>query len=172
MTNSEMFLHLSNLLRYPDEDLKLSGKEWGSAGHPHLPAAGSFTEYAVATPLLDMQADFVRCFDLNPSCSLYLTSHAYGDSPLQGRALAAFAELYRDAGYEPPKGEMPDYLPLVLEFMAVAPPWATACICEKFTPAVRGIGENLQQIQSPWAGLLCAAAHAMEACVASSEEPV
>lgn len=172
MTNSERFLQLSNLLRYPDESLKLSGKEWGRSGQPQLAAASNFAEYVATTPLLDMQADFVRCFDLNPACSLYLTSHAYGDSPLQGRALAAFAELYRDAGYEPPKEEMPDYLPLVLEFMAVAPPWAAACLCEKFTPVVRGISENLQQEQSPWATLLCAATQAMEACVLSSEEPV
>lgn len=172
MTDSEVFLQLANLLRYPDEDLKLLGKEWGRHGHQHLAEAGDFLDYAATTPLLDMQADFVRSFDLNPAGSLYLTSHTYGNSPLQGRALAAFTELYRDAGYEPPKEEMPDYLPLVLEFMAVAPSWATACLCEKFTPTVRDISDGLERAQSPWAGLLRAAAHAMKSCVPTSEEPV
>lgn len=167
MMDSAIFLRLADLLRYPDEDLKVLGKEWSKHGYPYLTEADNFSEYVAATPLLDMQADFVHCFDLNPSCSLYLTSHTYGDSPLQGRALAAFAELYRDAGYEPPREEMPDYLPLVLEFMAVAPLWATVCLCEKFTPVVRTLSENLKQAQSPWAGLLRAAAHAMESCIPS-----
>ncbi|MDD4701531.1 MAG: nitrate reductase molybdenum cofactor assembly chaperone [Desulfovibrio sp.] len=172
MTYPDVFLHLANLLRYPDEDLKLLGEELGRHNHPNLTETSSFLEYMANTPLLDMQADFVRYFDLNPAGSLYLTSHAYGNSPLQGRALAAFTELYRDAGCEPPAEEMPDYLPLVLEFMAVAPPWATSCLCEKFTPTVCGISDALEQTQSPWAGLLRAAAHVMGACAPTSEEPV
>lgn len=172
MTEAETCLRLAHLLRYPDEELKMLVKEWSPRNPAELTAAAPFLEYAASTPLLDMQADFVRYFDLNPSASLYLTSHAYGNSPLQGRALAAFTELYRDTGCLPSGDEMPDYLPMVLEFLAVAPPWAAVCLCEKFTPVVQNISASLEQEQSPWAGLLSAAAQVMQHCIPSIEEPV
>lgn len=53
------------------------------------------------------------------ACPLHGT--ATGDDPRLGRALAGLNELYRDAGFEPVQGLLPDYLPLVLEFFAAAP---------------------------------------------------
>lgn len=193
MTRSRTFLWAAHLLRYPDEELQALARHARQAAAPADTAtqAGSsdpgisdkpenletldlasapawavaFLEHVSVTPLLDMQADFVRTFDLNPAASLYLTTHAYGDSPLQGRALAALTELYRDSGCTPVGGELPDCLPLMLEFLALAPSWAAACLCEKFAPVVRGISTHLATEDSPWANLMQAVVQTMLECV-------
>lgn len=162
MTRAETFLWAAQLLRYPDEELTALAHE---ARREPAPAwAAAFLDHAAATPLLDLQAAFVQTFDLNRAACLYLTTHVYGDSPLQGRALAALTELYRDSGCTPCGGELPDYLPLVLEFLAMAPAWAAACLCEKFAPAARNIAAHLAAENNPWAPVLHAAADAMREC--------
>ena len=74
-----------------------------------------------ARPLLDLQEHYTAVFDLNPAASLNLTWHFLGDREDRGRALAELLEVYRQAGFEPAVDDLPDYLPLLLEFMAAAP---------------------------------------------------
>ena len=173
--NRTTFFWAAHLLRYPDAEWQnlAQGTEY-----PELPQlqgsepplwASQLMQYAACTPLLDMQCDFVDTFDHSTGACLYLTTHAYGDSPLQGRALAALSELYRDAGYMFLGKEMPDYLPVMLEFLAVAPPWAAACLCEKFAPAAQKISQHVAARQSPWAGLFAAVAEAMQACLPADQ---
>jgi nitrate reductase delta subunit len=52
---------------------------------------------------------------------LYLTYYRHGDTRRRGMALLAFKTAYRAAGLEPAGAELPDYLPVVLDFAAVAP---------------------------------------------------
>lgn len=104
--------------------------------------------------LTEWQALYVQSFDLDPASSLHLTWHVYGDSPRQGRALAAVNEIYRDAGFSPVPGELPDYLPMMLEFMAVAPAWATHCLGKKFGPTVAQLAAHLDSQNNPYAPLL------------------
>ena len=170
MTRAETFLWVAQLLRYPDEELTALAHETHEARREPVPAwAAAFLDHAAATPLLDLQAAFVQTFDLNRAACLYLTTHVYGDSPLQGRALAALTELYRDSGCTPSGGELPDYLPLVLEFLAMAPAWAAACLCEKFAPAAQNIAAQLAAENSPWAPRLRAAADAMRECAPDAD---
>lgn len=104
--------------------------------------------------LTEFQCAYVQAFDMEPSSSLHLSWHVYGDSPRQGRALAAFNEIYHDAGFDPLPGELPDYLPLVLEFMAFGPQWAAQCLCQQFGFTIRKLADQLAAAQSPYAALL------------------
>lgn len=61
-----------------------------------------------------------------------------------GRALAGLNELYRDAGFEPVQGLLPDYLPLVLEFFAAAPDWARVVLLDGFGKELIGIYAALE----------------------------
>lgn len=70
--------------------------------------------------------------------------HRYGDDPRLGRALAGLNELYRDAGFEPVQGLLPDYLPLVLEFFAAAPDWARVVLLDGFGKELIGIYAALE----------------------------
>lgn len=63
---------------------------------------------------------YVETFDFNPGCALYLTAQEMGDSRDRGRALIELAGLYSLAGYDVPEGQLPDYVPMLLELVAVS----------------------------------------------------
>ncbi|MYR61566.1 nitrate reductase molybdenum cofactor assembly chaperone, partial [Streptomyces sp. SID625] len=66
-------------------------------------------------------ARYVATFDHTRSRSLHLTYYRHGDTRARGMALLALKHAYRRAGQDPPEGELPDFLPLMLEFAALAP---------------------------------------------------
>ena len=69
----------------------------------------------------DVARHYVETFDLRRRCALYLTYYRYGDTRKRGMAMLAFKAAYRAAGFEPTDSELPDYLPLVLDFAALHP---------------------------------------------------
>jgi nitrate reductase delta subunit len=73
-----------------------------------------------ATPLPEVQQHYVETLDLKRRCSLYLTYYTHGDTRKRGVALLRFKSVYRDAGLVMGDDELPDYLPVVLEFAATA----------------------------------------------------
>jgi nitrate reductase delta subunit len=64
---------------------------------------------------------YVATFDFSEPTALYLTAHELGDSRQRGSALLALRYLLRGAGFEPVGAELPDYLPMLLEFLASVP---------------------------------------------------
>ena len=83
-----------------------SGGSWPGCG-PHRP-----TEVA---------QHYVETFDLRRRCALYLTYYRYGDTRKRGMAMLGFKTAYRAAGFVPCEDELPDYLPMVLDFAALRP---------------------------------------------------
>jgi nitrate reductase delta subunit len=94
----------------------------------------------------------VATFDLRRRCALYLTYYRYGDTRKRGMAMLAFKAAYRTAGFEPTGDELPDYLPLVLDFASLHPRG------EKLLRAHRADLElllrALRQAGSPYAGVI------------------
>lgn len=66
---------------------------------------------------LDLQTKYVELFDQTPSLSLHLFEHILGDSKERGLALSDLSELYQSHGFILQKNELPDYLPVFLEFL-------------------------------------------------------
>lgn len=64
---------------------------------------------------------YVSTFDLKEKLSLYLTAHEYGDSPNRGGALITLQKIIKELGYERVNDELADYIPMLLELLAVAP---------------------------------------------------
>ena len=86
------------------------------------PAAAKFGQFLAwlrATPPGAVARHYVATFDLRRRCALYLTYYRYGDTRKRGMAMLGFKAEYRAAGYEPAEDELPDYLPLVLDFAAL-----------------------------------------------------
>ena len=111
-----------------------------------------------ARPLLDLQEHYTAVFDLNPAASLNLTWHILGDREDRGRALAELLEVYRQAGFEPAVDDLPDYLPLLLEFMAAAPqseihPLIGRCL--SVLPAITGCLRENGSLYAPLLEMLC-----------------
>jgi nitrate reductase delta subunit len=82
---------------------------------------GTFIGWLSRTPPDTVAQHYVATFDLRRRCALYLTYYRYGDTRKRGMAMLAFKAAYRAAGYEPSDSELPDYLPLVLDFAALHP---------------------------------------------------
>lgn len=82
---------------------------------------GRFLRWLRATPPSQVAQHYVQTFDLRRRCSLYLTYHRYGDTRKRGMAMVVLKTAYRDAGFVPSDDELPDYLPMVLDFAALCP---------------------------------------------------
>ncbi len=116
----------SILLQYPDERVLACLDDVAGA----LPAIGNppvrtlladFTGWLATVTAIQAAQHYVTTFDHTRKRSLYLTYYRHGDTRARGMALLALKHTYRSAGYEPPERELPDFLPLVLEFAALAP---------------------------------------------------
>ena len=112
------------LLSYPDQGFAddLSAVSEATAG---LPRGSARTALSAATEWLgemtptEVAATYVDTFDLSRGTSLYLTYYRHGDTRERGMALAALVDAYRAAGFAPSPGELPDFLPAMLELAAV-----------------------------------------------------
>lgn len=80
-----------------------------------------FLRWLRTTPPTEVAQHYVETFDLRRRCALYLTYYRYGDTRKRGMAMLAFKTAYRTAGFVPSDEELPDYLPLVLEFASLTP---------------------------------------------------
>ena len=88
---------------------------------PAREAFARFLAWLRATPPTEVAQHYVETFDLRRRCALYLTYYRYGDTRKRGMAMLAFKTAYRDAGFVPREDELPDYLPMVLDFAALRP---------------------------------------------------
>ena len=86
-----------------------------------------FLAWLRATAPTEVAQHYVQTFDLRRRCALYLTYYRYGDTRKRGMAMLRFKSAYRRARFEPSDQELPDYLPLVLEFAALTPSASRFC---------------------------------------------
>lgn len=109
----------SLLLDYPTQRL-LDALDRIEALVPAHPQLGPVIAHLRATPLRDLQEEYVATFDHTRKCALYLTYFAYGDTRRRGAALLRFKEVYRASGvvWDESTGELPDHLCAVLRFGA------------------------------------------------------
>ncbi|CAB1129005.1 Nitrate reductase molybdenum cofactor assembly chaperone [Candidatus Hydrogenisulfobacillus filiaventi] len=103
---------------------------------------------------LDLEAHYVEVFDFAEDTGLALTFHEHGDSRARGQALLALQDLLRQEGFRPQPGVLPDHLPLLLEFLAVAPESpARAAVARRVAPVAARLAERLQARGSPYAAV-------------------
>jgi len=114
---------------------------------------GSFLEWYRAQSLDQLRESYVDNFDFDRRHSLHLTYQLHGDSRQRGLALLKIKNVYRDAGLVPAEGELPDYLPLMLEFAVLAPAPAGRELLDRYRESLELIRAGLKDAESPWAGL-------------------
>lgn len=71
--------------------------------------------------LFDVQESYVMLFDRSRTLSLNLFEHVHGESRDRGGAMVSLIETYREGGFEPATTELPDHLPVLLEFLSTRP---------------------------------------------------
>ncbi|MGB6579842.1 MAG: nitrate reductase molybdenum cofactor assembly chaperone, partial [Streptosporangiaceae bacterium] len=84
-------------------------------------AFARFLLWLRATPPTEVGQHYVETFDLRRRCALYLSYYRYGDTRKRGMSMLTFKTAYRAAGFDPSDDELPDYLPMVLDFAALTP---------------------------------------------------
>lgn len=154
---------LSILLHYPDREVwehlaELEAEvERMSRDEVRKELAASLGEMRRRS-LMDLQQAYTAAFDMNPATTLNMTYHRYGDTEKRAAALVRLRQAYRRAGFECTGAELPDYLPLMLEFLSECPdPSTGAFVWQSLEPA-GSISEKLQADAPVYAGLLKAVA--------------
>ncbi|WP_280351400.1 nitrate reductase molybdenum cofactor assembly chaperone [Nocardia abscessus] len=113
-------------------------------------------DYLRTTPPLELAADYVATFDMRRRASLHLTFYAYGDTRKRGMALLRFKHAYRHAGVELGDEELPDHLPVLLEFAATVDPIGGERLLGEHVPVLELLRLSLADNGSPYAGVLAA----------------
>lgn len=152
---------LSLLLGYPDEALQRAAPEIAAMlrGTAALPAdiaqrLAALAESIGAGDLLDRQEAYVALFDQTRSLSLYLFEHVHGESRDRGQAMVDLRNLYEEHGLEMEDGELPDFLPLFLEFLDTIPQEEARGLLGDVRPIAETLAKRLGKRRSLYASVL------------------
>jgi nitrate reductase delta subunit len=153
----------SLLLDYPDEGL-LDRLDLIHAASRSLPVAvgGPLRACVVhleATPLTQLQQEYVETFDTRRRCNLFLTYFAHGDTRKRGMALLRFKQTYLRSGFDfdadtERGGELPDHLCVVLEYAATIDQRLGWGLLLDHRAGLELLRLSLRDAGSPWAGVV------------------
>lgn len=155
------FRILSALLCYPEQALRDALAEFGPVldAEATLPRdaradLGHFIAELGEGELLDAQERYVALFDRNRSLSLHLYEHVHGESRDRGQAMVRLNTLYQLHGLDATTRELPDYLPLYLEFLSIVPEKAARSLLAEAVHVVGALRRKLEKRDSPYAAVL------------------
>ncbi|MEO1139318.1 MAG: nitrate reductase molybdenum cofactor assembly chaperone [Pseudomonadota bacterium] len=118
----------SLLLSYPTRELQHAMPEISAvlASDTRLTAAARralrpLVEELSGRDIYDLEEQFVLLFDRSRTLSLNLFEHVHGESRDRGGAMVSLVETYREGGFDPATSELPDHLPVLLEFLSTQP---------------------------------------------------
>jgi len=151
------FKALSALLSYPDEDLQKAAPELRAVIDEEglLPPESRrvldpLIEAVATGDLYDLQERYVELFDRTRSLSLHLFEHVYGESCDRGQAMIELKALYEQNGLYLSASELPDYLPVFLEFLSVRPLAEARAQLGQPAHVLTAIAERLHKRQTPY----------------------
>jgi nitrate reductase delta subunit len=154
------FKVLSALLGYPTDELKAASPELEAAidAEALLPASARDAVVALiddirAGDIYDMQERYVLLFDRTRSLSLHLFEHIHGEGRDRGQAMVDLMALYDEHGLEISARELPDYLPLFLEFLSTRPFAEARELLSQPLDVIAALGERLRRRDSVYAGV-------------------
>jgi nitrate reductase delta subunit len=152
---------LARLLSYPNAELKSDLADMQSAVHAEqalgkdrLTEIDALTKHLAHSEALELEGEFVELFDRGRATSLHLFEHVHGDSRERGPAMIDLVQTYEKAGLFLGPDEMPDYLPVVLEFVSTQPPKEARAFLGEMAHIFNAIFNALQERQSAYASVL------------------
>lgn len=151
----------SLLLQYPDAELTTARPALTETVEalPPSPAAEhlvTFTTWLTGQEAEALERHYVEMFDLRRKSSLYLTYYLHGDTRRRGMALLTLNQRYRAAGWDTDGGELPDHLPVVLEFAALVGPGGGEAPLRQHRRGLELIHRALADADSPYRHVLAA----------------
>jgi nitrate reductase delta subunit len=154
---AKTFKALSALLSYPTEDLQDAAGELRAALREEAllpPATQAALERLItdvsSADLYELQEHYVDLFDRSRSLSLYLFEHIHGESRDRGQAMIDLKSLYEKHGLTSASKELPDFLPLFLEFLSVLPLEEARKLLGQVDHIRSALGERLRKRNAPY----------------------
>ncbi|MEO9575920.1 MAG: nitrate reductase molybdenum cofactor assembly chaperone [Tateyamaria sp.] len=147
----------SLLLSYPTRELQHAMPEISAvlASDTRLTAAARralrpLVEELSGRDIYDLEEQFVLLFDRSRTLSLNLFEHVHGESRDRGGAMVSLVETYREGGFDPVTSELPDHLPVLLEFLATRPQAVAQDILADAAHIFQAIAERLDRRESTY----------------------
>lgn len=174
---------LARLLAYPDAELREQLGALRDALHEErvIPAArlaelDALIQHLTSGDSLETEAEYVQLFDRGRATSLHLFEHVHGDSRDRGPAMVDLTQTYEKAGLFLAPGELPDYLPVVLEFVSTQPPKEARAFLSEMAHIFNAIFSALVQRDSAYASVIGAlleiAGEKVQAVKVTPDEPL
>ncbi len=154
---------LAALLSYPTAELVEAAADIGNTidREDLVPASERarlhrLIDDLAAGDLFDLQERYGLLFDRTRSLSLHLFEHVHGESRDRGQAMVDLKKLYEEAGYAPVAHELPDFLPLFLEFVSTRAPRAAIELIGQPANVIAALRERLAKRGSPYEAVMAA----------------
>jgi nitrate reductase delta subunit len=149
----------SLFLQYPDAELLADRAALiaATADLPDAPASRAlrrFAEWWGSAEPLELERHYVQTFDLDKRCGLYVTFYGEGDRRQRGTALLRLKRLYRAGGLPLEGSELPDFLPVMLEFAAALPDRQGEIVLREQRAALELLRRSLEDRGTPYARVL------------------
>ena len=148
---------LSLILSYPTRELQQAMPEISAvlASDTRLTAAARralrpLAEELSTRDIYDLEEQFVLLFDRSRTLSLNLFEHVHGESRDRGGAMVSLVETYREGGFDPVTSELPDHLPVLLEFLATRPFAEARDTLADAAHIFEALSERLERRDSPY----------------------
>ena len=152
---------LAYLLRYPDRamrarlpELQATLEDDRSIPRTRRVELARLVDRLLEDDGLDSESGYVALFDRGRATSLHLFEHVHGDSRERGPAMIDLGQTYAQAGLVLAEGELPDYLPAVLEFASTQPPAQARAFLGEMAHILNAIFAALRERQSAYASVL------------------
>ncbi|MCM0752482.1 nitrate reductase molybdenum cofactor assembly chaperone [Brucella pseudogrignonensis] len=157
---------ISLLLSYPSKDVQ-SGREELKAAVASDPSLSpgiqklldNLIDDLCKGDLYEAQERYVHLFDRTRALSLHLFEHVHGESRDRGQAMVDLLKMYEENGFDIDAKELPDYLPLFLEFLSTRSPEEIHDLLAQTAHITTAIGERLRKRRSIYANAFAALSH-------------
>ena len=160
---------LGALLTYPRAELIAALPEIGEVvAHSRLLPAAERERLAAliatmrAADPLDLEQAYVEQFDRGRATSLHLFEHVHGESRDRGEAMVDLKEVYAKAGFHLTANELPDYVPVVLEYLSCRTQAEAREMLGDCAHILRNVGEALVRRGSGYAAVFSAVLGAVQ----------
>jgi nitrate reductase delta subunit len=147
----------SLLLQYPTPELRTAlaaadDRDLGGLRRCRAAVRELLELHATASPG-ELDRLYTETFDFSKQRSLHLTYHLHGDSRQRGIALLRLKQAYDAAGFELSSAELPDFLPLMLEFAVLAPAAGRELLAQH-TVSIQLVRASLRRDSNAYVGAL------------------
>lgn len=168
------FLITSFLLQYPNEEWKEALLEIYKEADKlkdksYVKPILNFLQYTSQSKAIDLAEHYVRTFDFTDNKNLYLTYYKYKEDRKRGEELLKLKRAYDAAGFDLLTNELPDFLPLILEFTAIS---EKKDILLNYRESIEKIFNNLTKENNPYLHVLEAVLLMLQESSKDSQEDI